>query len=141
MVLSVREPADWVAVGKTVNTEYRSKRGAPDILIVLPETGLRDDGASARLNIDFQTQYAERAGRRCAVIVLIGALMGQDAEARRVYAAGMSPDRFYAASLVVNSALSRAIGSFFLGLSRPSVPTKMFPDFDKAIAWAESQRP
>lgn len=141
MDLSVPEQADWIAVGKTANTEYRSKRGAPDILIVLPEPGLRDDGGSARLNMEFQTQYAERTGGRCAVVVLIGALMGQDAEARRVYAAGMNPERFYAASLVVNSALSRAIGSFFLGLSRPSVPTKMFPDFDKAIAWAESQRP
>src|SRR5438309_5988095 len=103
--MALPDTADWVPVGKTVNTEYRCKRGAPDILIVLPEAGLRDDGPSARMNIDFQMQYAERAGRRCAVVVLIGALLGQDAEARRIYAAGMRPDRFYAASLVVNSAL------------------------------------
>lgn len=137
----VPDAADWIPVGKTVNTEYRTKSGAPDILIVLPEPGLRDDGPSARINVEYQTQYAERVGRRCAVIVQLGALMGQDAEARRIYAAGIAPDRFYAASLVVTSPISRAIGSFFLGLSRPKIPTKMFPDFDKAIAWAESIRP
>jgi hypothetical protein len=53
----------------------------------------------------------------------------------------MQPGTFFAASLVVTNALSRAIGSFILGLSRPAVPTKMHPDFERAIAWAESQRP
>jgi hypothetical protein len=137
----ISDRSDWLPVGSTANTEYRAKQGAPDILIILPETGLRDDAASARMNMAFQTEYAERLGRPCAVIVLLGSLTSQDAEARRIYAAGMQPGRFYAASLVVTNPLSRAIGSFFLGLSRPPVPTKMFPDFDKAIAWAESQRP
>jgi hypothetical protein len=141
MASFIKEGSDWVAVGSTANTQYRTKGSAPDILIVLPEPGLRDDGPSARMNIDFQTQYVERVGRRCAVVVLLGALMSQDAEARRIYAAGMRTDRFYAASLVVTSPISRAIGSFFLGLSRPSVPTKIFGDLEKAVAWAEKQRP
>ena len=127
------ELPDWLSVGSTTNTEYRTKAGARDILIVLPSPGLRDNGASARMNIDFQISYAESVGRRCAVIVLLGSLMSQDAEARRIYAAGMRPDRFFAASLVVTSPISRAIGSFFLGLTRPPVPTRMWGDFTKAI--------
>ena len=138
---SVSDRSDWLPVGNTTNTEYRAKKGAPDILIVLPEAGLRDDAASARMNMTFQTEYSERLGRPCAVVVLLGSLTSQDSEARRIYATGMQPARFFAASLVVTNPLSRAIGSFFLGLSRPAVPTKMFPDFDKAIAWAETQRP
>ncbi|HEY7957975.1 MAG TPA: hypothetical protein VII38_21885 [Polyangia bacterium] len=134
-------PADWESVGSTSNTEYKTKVGARDILIVLPHAGLRDDGRSARENADFQIQYSEAQGRPCAVIVLLGSLMSQDAEARRIYAASMVPAHFFAASLVVTSAISRAIGSFFLGLSRPHVPTKMWPDFTTAIAWAESVRP
>ena len=137
----ISDRSDWQPVGNTTNTTYRAKKDAPDILIVLPEVGLRDDAASARMNIAFQTEYAEKVGRPCAVIVLLGSLTSQDAEARRIYAAGMKPGVFFAASLVVTNPLSRAIGSFFLGLSRPPVPTKMFPDFDKAIAWAESVRP
>ena len=136
----ISDRSDWLPVGNTTNTTYRTKKGAADILIVLPEVGLRDDAASARMNIAFQIEYAEKLGRPCAVIVLLGSLASQDAEARRIYAAGMKGN-FFAAALVVTNPLSRAIGSFFLGLSRPPVPTKMFPDFDKAIAWAESQRP
>jgi hypothetical protein len=124
-----------------IGKHEKSSRCARDILIVLPEPGLRDDGASARMNMEFQTWYAERVGRKCAVVVLLGALMSQNAEARRIYAAGMDPALFFAASLVVNNPISRAIGSFFLELSRPQIPTKVFADFEKAIAWAESQRP
>ena len=136
----ISDRSDWMPVGTTTNTTYRAKKGAPDILIILPEVGLRDDAASARMNMAFQTEYAQKLGRRCAVIVLLGSLASQDAEARRIYGAGMKGN-FYAAALVVTNPLSRAIGSFFLGLSRPPVPTKMFPDFEKAIAWAESVRP
>ena len=135
------EPSDWQTVGSTYNTDYRTKADARDILIVLPHTGLRDDGKSAQTNIDFQVKYSESLGRPCGVIVLLGSLMSQDADARRIYAAAMNHRHFFAASLVVTNPISRAIGSFFLGLSRPSVPTKIFGDLEKAIAWAESQRP
>lgn len=137
---SVMDRARWQHVGATSNTEYRTPEGVPDVLIVLPTSGLRDDGPSANTNVDFQTRYAERLGRPCAVIVHLGSLTSQDAEARRIYAAAMTPERFFAASLVVTNPISRAIGSFFLGLSRPSVPTKTWGDFDKAIAWAEGLR-
>jgi hypothetical protein len=133
--------ASWQLVGNTSNTEYRTKPEARDILIVLPQSGLRDSGDSARMNIDFQLEYARSVGRPCAVVVHLASLMSQDAEARRVYASAMTPEHFFAASLVVSSLISRAIGSFFLGLSRPAVPTKMWGDFGKAIAWAESVRP
>ncbi|HXU72617.1 MAG TPA: hypothetical protein VN947_25015 [Polyangia bacterium] len=133
--------ASWELVGSTSNTDYRTKPDGRDILIVLPHAGLRDSGDSARMNIDFQVGYAKKVGRPCAVIVHLASLTSQDAEARRVYAAAMVPASFFAASLVVTSPISRAIGSFFLGLSRPAVPTRMWPDFAKAIAWAESQRP
>jgi hypothetical protein len=137
----ISDRSDWKPVGSTTNTSYCAKKDAPDILIILPEVGLRDDAASARMNMDFQTAYAMKQGRPCAVIVGLGSLTSQDAEARRIYATGMKPGVFFAAALVVTNPLSRAIGSFFLGLSRPPVPTRMFPDFDKAIAWAESVRP
>jgi hypothetical protein len=133
--------ASWQLVGNTSNTEYRTKPDARDILIVLPHSGLRDDGESARMNMEFQVGYARSVGRPCAVIVHLASLMSQDAEARRVYAAAMVPVHFFAASLVVTSPISRAIGSFFLGLSRPAIPTKMWADFHKAISWAESVRP
>ena len=36
--------------------------------------------------------------------------------------------------------LSRAIGSFFIGLSKPPVPTRLFKSIDEALAWLRSIR-
>ena len=54
-----------------------------------------------------------------AVVVMMGNLLAQDAEARRIYAENMASGLFFGAALVTNSLLARAIGSFFLGLRSP----------------------
>jgi hypothetical protein len=132
-------PEQWKPLGRTLNTHYFLL--ADDVLIVLPDKGLRDDGASAQVNIDYQISYARLLGRRCCVIVVIDSLSSQDSEARRIYASGMQPTLFYAAALVVTSPLARAIGSFFLGLTKPAVPTRLFESVEAAAAWAVTQRP
>lgn len=132
-------PEQWRPLGRTFNTHYFLL--ADDVLIVYPDKGLRDDGASARANIDYQTAYARLLGRRCSVVVVIDSLTSQDSEARRIHAAGMQPTLFYAAALIVSNPLARAIGSFFLGLTRPAVPTRLFESVEDAVAWVATQRP
>jgi hypothetical protein len=132
-------PEQWKPLGRTYNTHYYLL--SDDVLIVLPDQGLRDDGASARVNIDFQSAYARMLGRRCCVVVVLDSLTSQDSEARRIYAAGMQPSLFYAVALIVTNPLARAIGSFFLGLTRPAVPTKLFESVDNAAKWLATQRP
>jgi hypothetical protein len=132
-------PEQWKPLGRTYNTHYYLL--ADDILIVLPDKGLRDDGASARVNIDYQTAYARIVNRPCCVIVVIDSLSSQDSEARRIYAAGMQPSLFYAAALIVSNPLARAIGSFFLGLTRPAVPTRLFQSVEDAAEWVVTLRP
>jgi hypothetical protein len=132
-------PEQWKALGRTFNAHYFLL--SDDILIVLPDKGLKDDGHSARINMDYQIAYARLLGRRCSVVVVIDSLTSQDSEARRIYAAGMQPSLFYAVALIVTNPLARAIGSFFLGLTKPPVPTKLFETVDAAATWAALQRP
>lgn len=40
-----------------------------------------------------------------------------------------------AIAMLIKSPGSRIIGNFFLGLNKPTVPTKLFTDKDKAITW------
>ncbi len=40
-----------------------------------------------------------------------------------------------AIAMLIKSPGSRIIGNFFLGLNKPTVPTKLFTDKNKAIAW------
>jgi hypothetical protein len=132
-------PEQWKPLGRTFNTHYFLL--ADDVMIVLPDKGLQDDGASARINMDYQTAYARLVGKRCCVIVVIDSLTSQDSEARRIYAAGMQPSLFYAVALIVSNPLARAIGSFFLGLTRPPVPTRLFETVEDAAAWVTTLRP
>jgi hypothetical protein len=136
----MREPAhDWTPLGETFNSRYYI--AAKDIAIVMPERGLKDDAASARINMEFQTNWAHSSGTRCAVVVCLFQLLSQDSEARRIYARGMDPETFYAVALVVSNPISRAIGSFFIGLTKPGVPTKIVGTIDEGILWCESRRP
>ena len=136
----MRDPAHrWTPLGETYNTRYYL--AAPDIAIVVPQTGLKDDAASARANIEFQINWAQKTGTRCGVVVCLFHLLSQDSEARRIYARGMEPKTFYAAALIVANPISRAIGSFFIGLTKPGVPTQLFGTIDEGIAWCERQRP
>ena len=132
-------PEQWKLLGRTYNTYYYLL--ADDVMIVLPDKGLKDDGASARVNMDYQTAYARMLGRRCCVIVVLDSLTSQDSEARRIYASGMQPALFYAVALIVTNPLARAIGSFFLGLTRPAVPTRLFESVEDAAAWVTTERP
>jgi hypothetical protein len=42
---------------------------------------------------------------------------------------------FSATALIISSPLSRAIGNFFLGLNRTSMPTRLFTSEADALAW------
>jgi len=139
MIESPPPVAGAMPVGRTDNTSYF--RLDPDLLIVLPDTGLKDNGASAIANTDFQLRYAAELGRPVAVVVHMTSLLSQDADARHTYAERMDPALFYAAALVAGNPISRAIASFFLGLTKPKIPTRVHPSYDAAIAWAATMRP
>jgi hypothetical protein len=55
-------------------------------------------------------------------------------EARTVYASS-GPTAQSAVALLVESPLSRVIGTFFLGLNKPLVPTRLFATEREAAAW------
>jgi hypothetical protein len=123
---------DWKSAGRTSNTSYYM--AGDDALIVLPDTGLKDNAASARENTAFQLDVAKRLGRPLGLVVYLTSLLGQDAEARKVYAA-LDKEMFSGSALVVSNPLARAIGSFFLGLSRPAFPAKLVGTIEEGIAW------
>ena len=38
-------------------------------------------------------------------------------------------------AILISSAVSKVIGNFFIGLNRLAIPTKLFTDENKAVAW------
>ena len=136
----MKDFSQYEKVGQTTNTVVYTLESDPDILIVVPREGTMDNAKDARENVAYFHSYARALGKPCSSVVIMANMLSQDAEARRAYQE-IDTNLFYAGGLVVEDALSRALGSFFIGLSRPKVPTRLFDTMDKAIEWIRTMRP
>jgi hypothetical protein len=93
------------------------------------EVGLED----AKENIALTAKLT--GGRRLPALIDLRAARSQSAEAR-AYLAGPDANRVSSAvALLIGSPISRVIGNFYLGVNRPSVPTRLFTDESQAEAW------
>jgi hypothetical protein len=136
--MSVILDPSWKSVGRTSNTSYYLAE--PDILIILPDEGLKDNAASAKENTEFQAAFAQKTGHPLGLVVYMTSLLSQDADARRIYSS-MDKSLFTGSALVVSNPLARAIGSFFLGLTRPEFPAKLVESIQDGIIWLGSLNP
>ena len=125
--------SSWTLIGETANS--RNYAVEPNVLAVVPHPGSHDTGATARENIVSQRAYLRPLGGG-VVMIFFDNLAGQDKDARRVYQVESDPSWMRGTALIGGSMLSRAIGAFFLGLSRPQSPLRMFGSFDDALTWA-----
>lgn len=56
-------------------------------------------------------------------------------EAREFYAGPVPAKSLLATAIVTNSNIGKIVANFFLGLTKPSMPTRMFTDYESALAW------
>jgi hypothetical protein len=70
------------------------------------------------------------------VMANIKQLVGMTADARAyVRKEGFSIPHMNKIALIVGNPLSRVVGSFYIGLSRPPMPVKLFDTEEKAKGW------
>lgn len=127
----------WERVGGTAAGGYF--RASPDVLVAVPRLEYRQTVEEARESLREFERVARESGRAQAVIVMVDRVTEQDSGSRRVWSEEASPEHGTSIALVCSSRLSRAIGSFFIGLNRPSMPTRMFATFDEALEWSKRQ--
>ncbi len=132
--------SQYKQIGKTTNTIVYIAESDPDILIIVPREGTMDNSKDARENVAYYHEYARSLGKPCGSVVIMSNMLSQDAEARRAYTK-IDPTLIYGGALIVGSALSRALGSFFIGLTRPKVPTKLFDNIENGVEWLKTMRP
>ena len=69
-------------------------------------------------------------------LVLMGETRGIERDARTYFAHHDDNARVTTlAALVIGSPVSRVIGNFFIGLSKPKFPTRLFNDVEEAETW------
>jgi len=136
----MKDFSTYKEIGHTTNTVIYIAELDPDVLIVVPREGTMDTAKDAQENVAFFHEYSRNLGRPTSSVVIMSNMLGQEPEARRAYQE-IDPKLVYAGGLVVENALSRALGSFFVGLTRPVVPTKLFNSVESAIEWVKTMRP
>ncbi len=109
---------------------------APDVLLALPREGYVQSEVGARASLHEMNRIAGERGRPQALLVVVDRVRSQDAGSRRVWQQEMDPRYIGAMALVCDSLLARAIASFFIGLRRPMVPTRMVATIEDGLAWA-----
>lgn len=75
-------------------------------------------------------------GQIYPIIVDLKQIKSISKEARDHFAMGNREPGVSAIAMVIKSPLSVVIANFFLGLNKPSVPTRMFSTCEAAIQWA-----
>ena len=130
---STRGPGEGAVVGRTSNTRYFAED--PRVLVAWPDAGTLDTAETATENMDFQINYFRSVGAPGIVMIYFDRMNGQDRGARRVYTARTNDSWAIGIALVGGSLLSRALGAFFMGLSKPKVSTRLFATDKEAARW------
>ena len=112
-----------------------------DIILIVPSKGFFDSPRQARESADFQDAYARKLGKKCGDVVVMSNVLSQDAESRRVYSEQAGNGLYYGVALIVDNALSRALGSFLIGMTQSKIPIKLFDTVEKGIEWLRTVRP
>ncbi len=113
----------------------------PGIVAALPDEGVVETPDLSATVYAGYTRLAQELGHPVAIVVLVDRLGDQTPEVRRYWQQVMKTDVLCCAALVSESFFARAISSFFVGISKPEVPTRIFGTLDRAVEWAETHLP
>jgi hypothetical protein len=128
------DTSGWTRIGRSSNAEFFEIEAS--VLAVVPFDRCDDNEHSARESVRIQLEHLRACGRRAGVLVFMDRVLTQSAAARQVYRD--EPDLAYQAcfALVGGTLFGRAVGSIFIGLHPPRVPTRLFATAEQAIEWA-----
>ena len=111
----------------------------PGVVAAIPDDGVVETPDLSQKVYDGYTQCAQEYGSPIGIVVFVDHLGDQTPEVREFWAKVMQPDVLCAVALVCSSFFARAVGSFFMGIRRPIVPTRMFATLEQGLAWARKR--
>ncbi len=128
---------NWTKFGQTSNADFYHIDEST--LAVVPFDGCTDDESTAAASIEMQLKFLRANKKKAACIIFMDGIIQQTAGARTAYRELPDPEYQVCYALVGGTAFGRAVGSVFLGLSKPRVPTQMFGTLEQALQWCHSQ--
>jgi hypothetical protein len=126
--------SQWTRIGQSSNADFFEVD--EKVLAVVPFDGCEDNDETARESVRIQLDHLQPRGRKSGIVVFMDRVLVQNAAARQVYRDGPDPAFQACFALVGGTMFGRAVGSIFIGLHPPRVPTKLFATAEPAIDWA-----
>ena len=104
------------------------------VVIVRIRDGARQSLADAKRNL--AAALFEATGRRRPLLIDIRTAQPLDADARHYYSGQKLVDNFSAIALLVdNSPFGNMMGNIYLRVARLGIPTQLFTEQSRALAW------
>ena len=119
-----------MAPDEVVGAQFRAHRVAPGYVRCDHPHGAEVTGHDAGEALQALASLA--SGPTTPVLVDLRETRSVSREARQAFANSTVPSRI---ALLVESSLSRVIANFFIGVTGPNVPTRVFTDLDDAQRW------
>jgi hypothetical protein len=130
------DTSGWTKIGQSANADFFEVEAR--VLAVVPFDQCEDTAQTARESVRIQLDHLRAQRKRAGVLVFMDRLISQNAAAREVYRVAPDP-RFQACfALIGGTMFGRAVGSFFIGIHPPQVPTRLFHDVAPGLAWART---
>jgi hypothetical protein len=109
------------------------------LLIVRINDGAYQSLEDAKQNL--AVAVSEAGGTRRPLLIDIRTAQPLDADARHHYSGQTLVERFAALALLVDaSPFGRMMGNVYLRIARPGIPTQLFADEARAVAWLNGHR-
>jgi hypothetical protein len=109
---------------------------APDGILRCECLPVSDHGLEdAKENVRLSAEVIDPARGKVPALIDARSAKAISRDARVYYTGSANAELLVAIALVVDSALSRIIGSFFLGLNKTPFPAKLFTSEDAALKW------
>lgn len=74
-------------------------------------------------------------GKRRPLFIDTKTMKSMTRETRQYYSGGEAAKVASAAAIIVGTPVSRVLGNFYLGLSNPHLPSRLFSSEDEALEW------
>ena len=119
-----------------LNQCYLWKEGNPSIIFGTAKKGSHQTLDDAKEIMDTLLNLAN--GEKIGFVFDLTGILSQNKNARDYYSSPVFKDKFFAIAIITKSITARVIANFYMGLNKPSNPTRVFNDDLPAIKWVNS---
>lgn len=117
----------------TLDTKYVYFEIKDSILFATYKKGIEVNLAMAKEIVSARLKFMN--GKQLPVIVFDAGVISMSKEARDFFGSPAGNEGLLAGAIIQNTPVTAAINNFFLFVSKPNIPAKIFTNADAALKW------